>query len=260
MAEIDAKSKQATMAHMNRDHSLDLGLYLRFVNGLSAKQLAAEGDPEMVDMDLKAMYIRTSISGTVHVVPLNPPMAAWGERRRRLIDLAMEARQAFGVPLPEHSPPPSAPSAPTGTEASGVPGSSKQPVSLGPPGVSDLCYMSAVLFFFVLCGQVYTGRDATSASVWARALSAVGLTERNFVFGGISGFRRLLRLMCFPVLLIHMTEAWWMAKTRLAAQNMKPLSLQWSLWTAFTFWVGFSSFPRFDRLAQKQARATTKTN
>ncbi|CAK7264905.1 hypothetical protein SEPCBS57363_001319 [Sporothrix epigloea] len=256
MAEIDTKSKQATMAHMNRDHSLDLGLYLRFVNGLSAKQLAAEGDPEMVDIDLKAMYIRTSTTGTVHVVPLNPPMAAWGERRRRLIDLAMEARQAFGVPLPEHGPPSNAQ---TGTDASGAPASSKQLIKFGYPGVIDLAVLSAVVFFFVLCGQVYTGRDAASAAVWARAFAAIGLTEKNFVLGGPDGFRRLLRIMCFPILLIHLAEAWWMTKTRLAAHNMKPLSLHWSLWTVFTFWIGFGSFHRFDRLARKQALAATKT-
>ncbi|CAK7225676.1 hypothetical protein SBRCBS47491_005970 [Sporothrix bragantina] len=251
MAEIDAKSKQATMAHMNRDHSLDLGLYLRFVNGLSAKQLAAEGNPEMVDMDLKAMYIRTSITGTVHVVPLNPPMAAWGERRQRLIDLAMEARKAFGVPLPEHGPPSGAQVAPP---ASGAPASGKQPIKFQAPGVIDLLVMFGVVLYFVLCGLVITGNDASATDIWTRALGAVGITKNNFIFGGPDGFRLMMRLTGIPVLAIHVVESWWMATTRLAPHKMKPLSLDWTLWTGLTFLIGFGSFLRFDRLARRQAR------
>ncbi|CAK7230152.1 hypothetical protein SEUCBS140593_007488 [Sporothrix eucalyptigena] len=243
MAEIDAKSKKATMAHMNRDHSLDLGLYLRFVNGLSAKQLAAEGNPEMVDMDLKAMYIRTSTTGTIHVVPLNPPMVAWGERRQRLIDLAMDARKAFGVPLPEHGPPSAAGPA------------AKQPIAFQAPGPFDVLVLFGVVLFFFLSGLVYTGHDATAADIWTHVLTAVGVTERNFIFGGPDGFRLMIRLMFVPVAIIHVVEAWWMVKTRLTPHNMKPLSLNWCLWVALTFLIGFGSFLRFDKLARKQARA-----
>ncbi|CAK7239034.1 MAG: hypothetical protein STHCBS139747_000455 [Sporothrix thermara] len=250
MAEIDARSKQATMAHMNRDHSLDLGLYLRFVNGLSAKQLAAEGNPEMVDIDLKSMYIRTSITGTVHVVPLNPPMAAWGERRQRLIDLALEARKAFGVPLPEHGQPSGA--------SSSAPG--KQPIDFEKPGAIDLLVMFGVVLFFVLCVLVQLGRDATATDIWTRALGAVGITEKNFIFAGPEGFRRMLQLTAIPVLVIHVVEAGWMAVTRLAPHKMKPLSLHWCLWTGLTFLIGFGSFMRFDRLARAQAHAATHSH
>ncbi|CAK7227661.1 hypothetical protein SCUCBS95973_006619 [Sporothrix curviconia] len=253
MAEIDAKSKQATMAHMNRDHSLDLGLYLRFVNGLSAKQLAAEGNPEMVDMDLKAMYIRTSISGTAHVVPLDPPMAAWGERRQRLIDLAMDARKAFGVPLPEHGPP-AAGGQGAAANAADAPASSKEPIKFEAPGVIDLLVLFGVVLYFVLCGLVIVGNDATPTDIWTRVLGTVGITENNFIFGGPDGFRLMMRLTGIPILAIHVAETWWMATTRLAPHKMKPLSLQWSLWTGLTFLIGFGSFLKFDRLARRQAR------
>lgn len=242
MASIDAKSKQATMGHMNRDHSLDLGLYLRFVNGLSAKQLAAEGTPELVDLDLESLYIRTATTGTVHVVPLTPPMAAWSDRRQRLIDLAMDARKAFGVPLPEHGS--SAPAAAV-----------KKPIKFDPPGAVDLLVMFGVVLYFVLCGLMYAGRDDVTSNTWARVLGAVGVTKRNFIFGGADGFRLMLRLTALPILAIHVAETWWMARTRLAPHGMKVLSLHGLLWVGLTFLIGFGSFLRFDRLARKQARA-----
>ncbi|KAL1896819.1 hypothetical protein Sste5346_004452 [Sporothrix stenoceras] len=250
MTTIDAKSKQATMGHMNREHSLDLGLYLRFVNGLSAKQLAAEGAPELVDIDLKSLYIRTATTGTVHVVPLNPPMAAWNDRRQRLIDLAMDARKAFGVPLPDHGAPPAAASAgsPAGTAAD------KQFVPFDPPGAFDLLVMFGVVLYFVLCGLMYAGRDEVTSNTWAKALGAVGITERNFIFGGAGGFRLMLRLTALPILAIHVAETWWMARTRLHPRGMKVLSLHGLLWSSLTFLIGFGSFIRFDKLARKQAR------
>jgi hypothetical protein len=242
MTTIDAKSKQATMGHMNREHSLDLGLYLRFVNGLSAKQLAAEGTPELVDIDLKSLYIRTATTGTVHVVPLTPPMAAWNDRRQRLIDLAMDAREAFGVPLPEHGAQPSA-------------ATTKQPIKFEPPVAIDFLVMFSVVFYFVLCGLMYAGRDQVTSNTWARVLGSVGVTRRNFIFGGADGFRLMLRLTALPILAIHVAEAWWMGRTRLAAHGMKVLSLDGLLWTSLTFLIGFRSFMQFDRLGRKQARA-----
>lgn len=256
MTTIDAKSKQATMGHMNREHSLDLGLYLRFVNGLSAKQLAAEGTPELVDIDLKSLYIRTATTGTVHVVPLNPPMAAWNDRRQRLIDLAMDARKAFGVPLPDHGAPPAAASAASSADSAASPGGTgKEFVPFDPPGAFDLLVMFGVVLYFVLCGLMYTGRDEVTSNTWASVLGAVGVSRRNFIFGGADGFRLMLRLTAIPVVAIHVAESWWMARTRLHPRNMKVLSVHGLAWTGLTFLIGFGSFIRFDKLARKQARA-----
>ncbi|KIH94356.1 hypothetical protein SPBR_09220 [Sporothrix brasiliensis 5110] len=258
MASIDDKSKQATMAHMNREHTLDLGLYLRFVNGLSAKQLTAEGAPELVDIDLNALYIRTATTGTVHVVPFTPPMTSWDDRRQRIIALAMDARKAFGVPLPEHNARPSSASTassssspPTGSPAAAT----NEPVSFQLPGVVQFLVMFGVVLYFVLCGLMYTGRDETTSNTWARVLGAVGVTERNFIFGGADGFRLMLHLTAVPILAIHIAEAWWMTRTRLASRGMKVLSQDGLLWTGLTFLIGFGSFLHFDRLARQQARA-----
>ncbi len=252
MAEIDEKSKLATMAHMNKDHALDLGLYLRFVNGLSAEQLAAEGEPAMVDMDLTAMHIRTAASGTVHVVPLDPPLATWAERRPRLVALALDARKAYGVPLPEHPAPPGG--------AAGRHGAALPAVPFGPPVGLDIVVFGSVLFFAWMGTLVLSGRDETAARVWTRVLDATlgPARQARFAFGGPDGFRRLVRGMVLPVAAIHLAEMWWLDRTRLAPRGMRPFSRDWSLWMGSTMWDGARGFMRFDRLAAEMAAQSAK--
>ncbi|EPE05305.1 integral membrane protein [Ophiostoma piceae UAMH 11346] len=235
---IDAKSKQATLAHMNKDHSSDIGLYLRFVNGMSTEQLAAEGLPQMVDMDLSSITIRTGTTGHVHTVALDPPMASWGERRQRLIGLAIDARKAFGVPLPEHGPPSDGNAA-------------KKPIPFSPPAGSDIAVFGSVVFFAVMAVLVRTGHDATPTSVWTAALAKVGVTDKNFYFGGAEGFRKLVVWLIAPVLAIHVTEVWWLDRTRLAPRGMARFSRDWCLWMGSTFWEGIAGYNRFDRLARE---------
>ena len=239
---IDAKSKQATLAHMNKDHSSDIGLYLRFVNGMSAEQLAAEGPPQMVDMDLSSITIRTATTGNVHTVALDPPMASWDDRRQRLIGLAIDARTAFGVPLPEHG-------APSDGKSDGKDANTKNPVPFSPPAGADIAVFGSVVFFAVMAVLVSTGNDAAPARVWTAALAKAGVTDKNFYFGGAEGFRKLVAGMVAPVLAIHVTEVWWLDRTRLAPRGMARFSRDWCLWMGSTFWEGIMGFNRFDRFA-----------
>ena len=62
--------KARIVAHMNKDHAGELTLYLRAFNGLSA---SAAARPQLVDMTLAAMTVRTGTTGTTtpHVVAID---------------------------------------------------------------------------------------------------------------------------------------------------------------------------------------------
>ncbi|OAA60936.1 hypothetical protein SPI_04960 [Niveomyces insectorum RCEF 264] len=204
---IDLRSKQQTLAHMNAGHRADLALYLRHVNGLSAAQLAAAGPPELVDMDLAALHVRTATSGDVHVVPLRPPLATWSERRTRLVALSHEARKALGEEEDDDDDEKETDLSQRDDRAPAV------PFTL-PPAIAFV-FMASVGLYVVLVALVFVGRDATPAALWARVVPG----RRIWPFGGTEGFRQLVNVLRLPVLAIHATEAWWFARTRLAGRR-----------------------------------------
>lgn len=249
MAQPDDRSRQQVLRHMNADHRLDLGLYLRHINGLSAQQLAAEGEPEMLDIDLQAIHIRTATSGRIHIVSLNPPMASWAERRTRLVSMALEARTKFGIPHPEHDSPDTA--------------ACMSPIPYHLPVGLDYVVLGGVVLYAIMAILVFAGHDNGPAEVWSKTMMALGIpppsattdTSRSFVaklstaIGGSSGFRRVVRALLLPVVAIHLTEIWWLDRTRLVPHNMRRGSRDWLLWMVSTFWEGLGAFWRFDAVA-----------
>ncbi|KAI0004794.1 hypothetical protein F4779DRAFT_630263 [Xylariaceae sp. FL0662B] len=217
---FDEAHKARMMAHMNADHTFELKQYLRAFNGLSA--FAARG-AQLTDMAPDALTIR-SASGT-HTVVLAPPLASAADARVRLVDMARTAQQRLGV-------------------------SEIQIAAFAPPRGAGIASFAGVALYFVCAATLALVQPGSAA--W-------GLLDAAFPFGA-AGYRWLVKAIFVPVLAIHVTEAWWMSRTRLQKHGIDFGSALWLLWVADTFFEGLPAMMRFDGLveAEKRKREGTK--
>ncbi|KAJ4169334.1 hypothetical protein NW754_016368 [Fusarium falciforme] len=93
MASADDARKKRIVSHMNQDHTREISYYLRHYAHLSA---GAASFPTLRDVDLNGMTIR-SRDGRDHFIPFTPPLKGWGEAKDRIIEMAVEAREALGL-------------------------------------------------------------------------------------------------------------------------------------------------------------------
>lgn len=236
---IDPATKKRTIAHMNKDHTDDMAAILQHYSHLSASQ--ADG-AEMLDLDLTAMTIR-SASG-VHTVPVTPPMDAWDDRRARLVAMTADARKALGLDDNDHATA-SAVAVPAGEQTSTGPSPGTQPSAprYVPPQGTDWISFAGVSFYFLCAGLVYGGLVTPDSPAWA-ALEAVRFPR------GPVGFIWLVEALFLPVLAIHVAEAWWMDRSRLAPAGVARGSRVWLLWVGNAFLEGVPAYRRWDRVVK----------
>lgn len=209
---IDPVSKARTLAHMNADHADDTAAILRHFAGVPADDAAGA---ELLDLDLAALSIRTA-SGRVHAVPLRPPMANWADRRARLVAMTLEARSALGL------------------------GEGPVHVAYYPPAGVGLVSFAGVMWYFVSAALVFSGNAEPGSGLWRFA-------EAIWFPGGPETYVWLVRVILVPMLIIHVVEAMYMARGRLAARNVPVGSRVWLLWVANTFFEGVPAWQRWDR-------------
>ncbi|KAI0171747.1 hypothetical protein GGR52DRAFT_572911 [Hypoxylon sp. FL1284] len=215
---LNEAHKARIIAHMNKDHADELSHYLRAFNGVP--EPAARG-AALTDMTADAMTVRGA-DGVRHAVAIAPPLASAADARPRLVDMSQRARKLLGldeedaVRISTYTPP----------EGAGV--------------VSSV----GVSLYFVCAATLSLVRPGTAA--WA-ALDA-------FFPYGAPGYRWLVRAIFVPVLVIHVTEAYWMARTRLAAHGVAVGSALWLLWMANAFIEGYPAMRRFDGLVEAERR------
>lgn len=210
---------------MNRDHTDDMSAILQHYSRLSA---AAADAAEMLDLDLTSMTIR-SASGT-HTLPITPPMDHWDDRRARLVAMTAEARQALGLDNNDEA-------------AATAPGPVPRYV---PPQGTDWVSFAGVSFYFLCAGLVYGGLVTPESPAW-RALDAV-----RFPRGPVA-FIWLVEVLFLPVLAIHVAEAWWMDRSRLAPAGVPRGSRVWLLWVGNAFLEGIPAYRRWDRVVKAKA-------
>jgi hypothetical protein len=149
------------------------------------------------------------------------------------------------------------PTTPTSTEP--APSTKPKIDSYVPPRVPlDAAIFFAVLFYFAVAVLVRTGffspvADTGTIGTGAPALAVQDALERFFP-GGLAGFTWLVQTIFLPVLGIHLTEAWWMDRSRLCEHGVRRGSGVWWLWVGSTFVEGFMAFRRFDLLVERKAR------
>ncbi|KAI0142572.1 hypothetical protein F4776DRAFT_512951 [Hypoxylon sp. NC0597] len=214
---LNEPHKSRIIGHMNADHARELEEYLRAFNGLSAS--AARG-AQIADMTLDAMTIKTasSSSGT-HTVAITPPLGSAADARVRLVDMSQRAKQKLGLSDITVS------------------------VFTRPQGIGVWSFLGVTLF--IVSAATYSLVQPGTA-VW-------GVLDEVFPYGA-SGYKWLVKALVIPVLIIHVTEAWWIARTRLRVHGVEAGTRLWWLWVACTFVEGLPALARFDRLVEAERK------
>lgn len=216
-----------TTSTVNADHVADLEHYLRAFNGLSA---SAAAKAQLVDMAKDQLVIKTPASGeTTHVVAVDPPMASLSDARVRFIDMSRDALAKLGL-------------------------SDIQLDRYAPPTGFDCVVFFGVAFYFFCAATVSLVDRGAGTLIWDALDAAIPPS-----LGGVAGYVWLVKAIFVPVVAIHVTEAWWMAKTRLERHRVAAFSGVWCLWVASVFFEGIPAFRRLDRLvvterAKKEAQ------
>lgn len=212
---LNEPHKSRIIGHMNADHARELEEYLRAFNGLSAS--AARG-AQIVDMTLDAMTIKTASSGT-HTVAITPPLGSAADARVRLVDMSQQAKQKLGISDITVS------------------------VFTRPQGIGVWSFLGVTLFIV----------SAATYSFVQPGTTAWGLLDEVFPYGAY-GYKWLVKALVVPVLIIHFSEAWWIARTRLRVHGVAAGTRLWWLWTACTFVEGLPGIARFDRLVEAERK------
>ncbi|KAK8133852.1 hypothetical protein PG984_005864 [Apiospora sp. TS-2023a] len=223
----DAAIKARIISHMNADHVADLEQYLRAFNGLSA---SAAAKAQLVDMANDKLVIKTPASGEeTHTVAVDPPMASLSDARGRLIDMSRDALAKLGL-------------------------SDIRLERYAPPAGFDCVVFFGVAFYFFCAATLSLVNRGAGTPIWDALDAAIPPA-----LGGVAGYVWLVKAIFVPVVAIHVTEAWWMAKTRLEKHRVPVFSGVWCLWVASVFFEGIPAFRRLDRLvaterAKKEAQ------
>ncbi|KAK4189843.1 hypothetical protein QBC35DRAFT_122238 [Podospora australis] len=107
--EIPQAQKTRTIAHMNKDHALDLLHILQhYLLPSSSGPLtpqSSDSPPEIEMTDITHTHLKVTYppNGTTYTIPFSPPLAAWSDRRSRLVEMTISARQALGIPSSDES-------------------------------------------------------------------------------------------------------------------------------------------------------------
>ncbi|KAI8944719.1 hypothetical protein F4801DRAFT_570675 [Xylaria longipes] len=215
MASSDPKPR--IMAHMNKEHGAELKLYLRAFNGLSS---SAAANAQLTDITLDTMTI--SCTSGVHSVRITPPMKSLADARERLVDMAARAQEELGL------------------------SAIRIDRFVGARGVGIVSFVG-VAFYFVSAVAVATGLLRPGTAAWA-------VLDAYFPYHGAAGFVWSVEKLVVPVAIIHGTEAWWMARSRLARYGVEPGSALWFKWVLETFVEGYPSLARFDQLVREEKK------
>ena len=107
----------------------------------------------------------------------------------------------------------------------------------------DWAVAFGVALNFVCFGLARAGLVEPGSAVW-------GFLEAIWFPGGPTGFKWLVNAIFLPVLAIHVTEVWWLDRTRLVPNGVRRGSILWWLWMGSCFFEGVMAFKRFDRIVE----------
>ncbi|KAK1772291.1 hypothetical protein QBC33DRAFT_553747 [Phialemonium atrogriseum] len=108
--------------------------------------------------------------------------------------------------------------------------------------------MTAYIASFALVHLCGLGSSPSPPPPGSPSSFAAALLEATGFPGGAPGFRRLVDAIAAPVLAIHVAEAWWMDRSRLAAHGVARGTAVWWAWVGGCLVEGVTAFRRFDRV------------
>ena len=217
--DADASRKEGIINHMNREHTRELSNYLRHYNSLSSRQAAKSA---IFDISFDTMHIRAG--GLNHTVPFDPPLTSWSDARPRLVEMDTAAREALGI-------------------------SDIIVTSYRAPNAIELVVMCSVAFYFFCAGSLPWFLPGTKA--WR-------IVDGFFPYGA-AGYRWLVRAIFFPVLGIHLSEAFLFDRWRLGRYSVERWTPLWWVWEMSCFVEGLGAWRRIDRVvADKRAEKESK--
>jgi hypothetical protein len=245
----EAAIKARIIKHMNTEHAESLSLYLQHYSGLSAAEAAT---PKLVDISYDSLTIESSPSaistsstsavgraGAVYTIPVEPPMASWGDARPRVVAMDGEARAGLGLPplpSPDSDDRSSSSSAPSGTVVITTYDPPRAPLHIFMIGLVAFfygCYFLRRNGYFLVPGGWY----------WENVM-------RYFPLGGAEGYAWLQDQLAVPVVLLHGTETLWMIG-RLRAHRVGMGAGVWWKWVGATFLEGFGAHQRFGGVVKR---------
>ena len=221
-------------------------------------------DPLLLDLDLDRLTLRLPHANAVYTVPFEPPLRSWAERRERLVAMARDAREGLRRAAAEQRERERERERERQREREKDKGKDGEKLGesnrevtvdeyMPPRWPYDAAVFAAVLVYYVVFGMVRAGvfdqdQDDGVGGVGAAARAAVEAVRFPH---GLAGFRWLVDAIFVPVLGIHLTETWWLERTRLRRFGVPRGSRVWWLWVGSVFIEGAMAFKRFDIVVER---------
>ena len=217
--------KTRILSHMNSDHAESLSLFAQHYCKIPPSQSKTA---KLTDIELDHMIISTSQSFTVsnrnvarNYVPITPPMSSFSEARERMVAMNNESLNGLGL------------------------SDIKVTTYRFPRGYHWVVFFAVTISFISFSRPEFTSPehggflyDFWSMNGYAPGLAALGHTLQPYTF--------------VLMLVIHTTEAAYLARSRLRKHGVKAGSPLWYVWTISCFLEGFGAFQRFDAIVQEK--------
>lgn len=176
--------------------------------------LPAASKPTLVDISLSSMTI-CDANQKSHIVRFSPPMASFADARIRTVAMDSEARRALGVRITAYEPP-------------------TRPLHVL---LFGLCCMTLVLYL------TYN---------WIVPGTFMYDVLLPYFPGGPKWFLWIVRMQVLPVTLIHLTETFFLDRTRLTRYGVTRWSTLWWKWALSCTIEGVGCFHRIDAEVKRQ--------
>ena len=216
----EAAIKSRIITHMNAQHQPSLTRYLQNYLHLSS---FSSRNPTLINISLSNLSIRTG--SKIHTIPLSPPLPSLSESRSRLVLMDEECIKNLNL--------------------------SPETITTYLPPQSP---RQRIVFGLVIFGFIALSRKENF-------LPGTWLT--NTVLKPVPSVAEILYrnqpLTIAIMLIVHIAEALYMARSRLRRHSVPMGTRLWWTWIASTFFEGFGAFERFDVLVRSERERREKS-
>ena len=226
MASQDDQQRTARIiSHMNSQHRRELTHYLLYHHPELPSRHASPATLKAITLDSMTVSDR---NGVDHNVPIDPPLNTWADARTRLADMDATARTHLGlsdVSLDTYQPP--------------------RPIT------EALVFVSVMFYFFCYA----TLPLVVPGTRIFRLLDDFWPAPR-----GALSYRWLVKMMLWPVLGIHATEAVLLERLRMKPYGVQRFSALWWKWEVSCFIEGFGAFARSKAIVERKREEKEKAS